>query len=281
MTQGLILKDNQSGNVIELKTLNDILNNSIAIIIPEKDGTMALLKDIDVLEDKIKTGDVVANEAKKIGTFTAENIAKKDLSNVNPASIPAAVVELLTGPQGPQGPAGNDGIDGKDGINGTNGEIGSLIYTGATSPTSNTPGRNGVDKYLNIATGELYSRLSTGSWRRDMSLVGPQGPAGPAGADGAGVTAATIANAIASLEPNVKGTYNFLGIVNYSGTLSPGGLVDGAKLRLLSLIPSGTDPRYMTIRQEYGTVSGTWVYGGSSVFLMSGAVAYGLFKRMF
>lgn len=169
MTQGLILKDNESGFIIELSTLNEILGKNIKIIIPETDGTMALAKDIENVVNRIKNGDIVAKTADQIGQLTEDDIAKADFSNIDVSAVSPEVFSALQGPQGPQGEVG---------------DIGTIIYSGTGAPTSGTSGRNGIDKYLDKNTGILYTKTSAGSWSQEINLMGPQGPQGPAGADG-------------------------------------------------------------------------------------------------
>ncbi len=168
-TQGFILKDNESGFLVELITENEVLGKGIRIIIPEKDGTMALLKDIEGVVNRLKNGDIVVKQATQVGNLTEELIAKADLTNVDVSKVPQEMFDALQGIQG---------------VKGDTGAMGTIIYSGTGAPTSTTSGRDGIDKYLDKNTGNLYTKTSAGGWSVEINIMGPQGPRGSTGPKG-------------------------------------------------------------------------------------------------
>lgn len=146
MKQSFDFLDTESGHVYSMETLNDELSRDTKLILPEKDGTVALVSDVKQLEDNLKAGDVVVKEAKVLDGKNLSELALSDLSNV---SMPAAIVEALRGYTGSKGADGIQGIDGKDGpqgpvgIQGPTGYNGSTGYTGSIGYTGSA-GTNGT-----------------------------------------------------------------------------------------------------------------------------------------
>lgn len=115
--QSLELLDMESGYIYTLETLNDAIQDSFKVILPEKNGTMALLGDITALEDKLKAGDVVVKNSTRLDDKTIDYFAKSDLSNVT--SLTEELQNLLRGPIGYTGSRGATGYTGSAGTNGT------------------------------------------------------------------------------------------------------------------------------------------------------------------
>lgn len=94
-------------------------------------------------------------------------------------SVPYALYAENSGTPGPAGPTGPTGPTGPAGSNGTNG---ASFLSGSGAPTAGT-GVDG-DTYVDLTTGDTYTK-SGGAWTATgNNLMGPTGPTGPAGATG-------------------------------------------------------------------------------------------------
>lgn len=100
---GIKFKDEETGNYLNLKTLDPTLTNSIQIEIPEKNGKVALVEDINKLDSELRNGQVTvakatsAQVAGELADPTEAGVCKTDLSNVDIENIPAPVKEALGG----------------------------------------------------------------------------------------------------------------------------------------------------------------------------------------
>lgn len=132
--QAFELLDIESGYKYTLETLSDILPSDFTLILQDKSGTIALVKDVEDLSGKLTRGDIVVGDSKKLDGKDASQFANSDLSNIN---LTPEVIDSLrgyTGSTGIAGPAGADGIQGPIGIQGSTGYTGSKGDTGATGP---------------------------------------------------------------------------------------------------------------------------------------------------
>ena len=120
------------------------------------------------------------------------NITTGDVYTKSSGSWGGAIANLkgaagATGATGPAGATGATGAAGAAGATGAAGTNGAVWYSGSGAPSSGT-GANG-DYYLNIATGDVYTK-SSGSWGSAIAnLKGATGTTGAAGATGAAGTA--------------------------------------------------------------------------------------------
>lgn len=195
--QGFEILDLESGNKYILETANDVLSATTRLILPERDGTLALVKDVEDLSAKITRGDITVGDSNKLDGRDSTEFANSDLSNV---VIPQEVKDALrgyTGSQGsvgPQGPQGNPGAVGLQGYTGSKGLDGVNGYNGSTGFTGSR-GADGV----------------TGS-------QGIQGYTGSKGDAGAGFNISKVFNSLSELLAGTT-TNDTFGLV--AGTLSP------------------------------------------------------------
>ncbi|MEI7608952.1 MAG: LamG domain-containing protein [Rhodospirillaceae bacterium] len=115
------------------------------------------------------------------------NITTGDVYTKSSGSWGSAIANLkgaagATGATGPAGSTGATGATGAAGTTGAAGANGAVWYSGSGAPSSGT-GANG-DYYLNIATGDVYTK-SSGSWGSAVAnLKGATGATGTTGAAG-------------------------------------------------------------------------------------------------
>ena len=166
--QAFELLDMESGYKYTLETLSDILPSDFTLILQDKSGTIALVKDVEDLSGKLTRGDIVVGDSKKLDGKDASQFANSDLSNIN---LTPEVIDSLrgyTGSTGIAGPAGADGIQGPIGIQGATGYTGSIGYTGSKG----ADGIQGIDgrEGTQGATGYTGSKGDTGSGFRITAI---------------------------------------------------------------------------------------------------------------
>ena len=166
--QAFELLDLESGYKYTLETVTDVLPSDFTLVLPDRNGTFALTKDIDDLSGKLVRGDVVVGDSKKLGGKSLSEIALSDMSNV---TLTPEVIDSLrgyTGSTGIAGPAGADGIQGPIGIQGATGYTGSIGYTGSKG----ADGIQGIDGREGTQGATVYtgSKGDTGSGFRITAI---------------------------------------------------------------------------------------------------------------
>lgn len=126
--QAFELLDFESGYRYSLETATDILPSDFTLVLPDRNGTLALTKDVDDLSGKLVRGDVTVGDSKKLDGKSLSEIALSDMSNV---TLTPEVIASLRGYTGSAGTAGPIGLQGGTGYTGSIGYTGS---TGATGP---------------------------------------------------------------------------------------------------------------------------------------------------
>ncbi len=135
--QAFELLDFESGYRYSLETATDILPSDFTLVLPDRNGTFALTKDVDDLSGKLVRGDIVVGDSKKLDGKSLSEIALSDMSNVTLTPDVIASLRGYTGSVGTAGPIGlqgNVGYTGSVGATGANGYTGSKGDTGATGP---------------------------------------------------------------------------------------------------------------------------------------------------
>lgn len=243
--QSFQLLDTESGNTYTLETSSGILSESFTVILPEANGSLALVKDVENLSDKIKNGDIDAGNSKKLEGKTASDFADKNLSNV---ILPQVIIDTLKGYTGSKGDTGYVGSKGENGTVGLQGLTG---YTGSAgtgfkitaifnSLSELLSGTTTNDTFALVAGtlspdaddyGKLYHRFdNTWTYITDMSIKGASGIQGPIGFTGSqgvqGITGFTGSTGYVGS----KGDTGYVGSAGTNGTVStaaPSGGVNG------------------------------------------------------
>lgn len=96
--QGFILIDKDSGHIVELKTVSEILASDVSIVIPEKNGTLALVADIEDLRTKLTNGDIaiVASDSNKLDGKDSSEFALKSEIPAIPTTPPSEIKVAMT-----------------------------------------------------------------------------------------------------------------------------------------------------------------------------------------
>ena len=206
--QAFELLDLESGFKYALETAVDVLPSDFTLVLPERNGTLALTKDIDDLSGKLVRGDVVVGDSKKLDGKSLSEIALSDMSNV---TLTPEIISSLrgytgsAGSTGANGLQGNTGYTGSAGVNGIQGIQGLTGYTGSKGATGQgfsisaifnslaelLAGTTTDDTFALVAGtlspdaddyGKLYHRFNnTWTYITDMSVKGAAGITGPQG----------------------------------------------------------------------------------------------------
>lgn len=161
--QAFELLDLESGLKYTLETSTDILPSDITLLLPDRNGTLAIVKDVDDLSTKLVTGDITVGDSKKLDGKALSEIALSDMSNVTLTPEMINSLRGFTGSAGSAGTAGPIGLQGGTGYTGSVGNNGTTGYTGSTGFT----GSKGDDGAAGSA-----------------GPIGPQGYVGSKGTDG-------------------------------------------------------------------------------------------------
>ena len=192
--QAFELLDFESGYRYVLETATDILPSDFTLVLPDRNGTLALTKDVDDLSGKLVRGDVVVGDSKKLDGKSLSEIALSDMSNV---TLTPEVIASLRGYTGSAGSAGPVGLQGGTGYTGSAGSNGATGYTGSVGFT----GSKGADGVAGSA-----------------GPIGAQGYTGSKGATGQGFKISATFNSLAEL---LAGTTTDDTFALVAGTLSP------------------------------------------------------------
>ncbi len=158
--QAFELLDFESGYRYALETATDILPSDFTLVLPEKNGTIALVKDIEDLNSKLVRGDVVVGDSKKLDGKSVSEFALSDLSNIN---FDPQTIETLRGYTGSKG---DNGATGPQGISYNNEEP--II---GTKEIKVTMSNNNID----LKTGNLFTKTISTATTFTVSNVVPSG----------------------------------------------------------------------------------------------------------
>lgn len=219
--QSIQLVDTETGNVFTLKTINDVLASDYTLILPETNGTLAVLKDVENLKDQLKAGDVIVKNSTQFDGKASSEYADKNLSNV---VLPQSTINTLRGYTGSKGDTGYVGSVGATGqgfkITAIFNSVVELLGDVTTNDTFGLVA--GTLPQTDPDYGKLYHYLN-GSWTfiTDMSIQGVSGIQGPQGI--AGYTGSQGIQGIQGPQ-GIQGIIGYVGSVGASGAQGPQGI---------------------------------------------------------
>ena len=173
--QAFELLDLESGYKYSLETASDVLDNDYTLILPTKNGTVALIKDIEDLSSKLVRGDISVGDSDKLGNVEASKYALADMTNI---TLTTDIVNSLRGYTGSVGATGQGFVIGT--------VFNSLTELLEGSTTNDTFGLvGGTLDPDHVDYGKLYL-YKDGLWSyiTDMSVKGTEGITGPQGVIG-------------------------------------------------------------------------------------------------
>lgn len=210
MKDKITLFDKETGKALTIGT-EDGFNENLVLMLPNKNGTLALVEDIEEIQTFLQGGKLVASDSEKLGGKLANQYAYTDMSNINIGSLSQDTLNNLRGYTGSQGIQGIQGETGYNGSIGATGYTGSIGYTGSKGDTGKDFRISKIfnslaellagttdDETFGLIAGTLeqtdvdYGKLylfKNNSWTyiTDLSIEGAagiQGPQGPIGYTG-------------------------------------------------------------------------------------------------
>ncbi len=106
MKDKITLYDKATGKSLVLGT-EDSFNQNLVLMLPGKNGTLALTEDVDAIKTFLEGDELIASDSLKLGSKTANMYLLSDLSNVDLDNLSAATLSGLKGYTGSKGDVGS------------------------------------------------------------------------------------------------------------------------------------------------------------------------------
>ncbi len=223
MKDKITLFDKETGKALTIGT-EDGFNDNLVLMLPSKNGTLALVEDVEEIKAFLSGGELISSDSEKLGGKLANLYALADMSNLYLNHLSAETLSNLKGYTGSKGDVGSGFSISK--IFNSNAE---LLAGTTTEETFAMVG--GLLPQTDPDYGKLYLRKNN-AWNyiTDLSIEGAagiQGPQGPIGYTGSqGETGYTGSTGYVGS----KGDTGYVGSAGTNGTVStaaPSGGVDG------------------------------------------------------
>ena len=106
MKDKITLYDKATGKSLVLGT-EDSFNQNLVLMLPGKNGTLALTEDVDAIKTFLEGDELIASDSLKLGGKTANMYLLSDLSNVDLDNLSTATLSGLKGYTGSKGDVGS------------------------------------------------------------------------------------------------------------------------------------------------------------------------------
>lgn len=215
MKDKITLYDKATGKSLVLGT-EDSFNQNLVLMLPGKNGTLALTEDVDAIKTFLEGDELIASDSLKLGGKTANMYLLSDLSNVDLNNLSAATLSGLKGYTGSKGDVGS-GFS----ISTIFNSVAELLAGTTTEETFALVG--GTLSQTDPDYGKLYLRKNN-AWNyiTDLSIEGAAGITGPQG-----VIGYTGSRGVDGIE-GPQGPIGYVGSIGYTGSKGDSGTVSTA-----------------------------------------------------
>ena len=255
MKDKITLYDKATGKSLVLGT-EDSFNQNLVLMLPGKNGTLALTEDVDAIKTFLEGDELIASDSLKLGGKTANMYLLSDLSNVDLDNLSAATLSGLKGYTGSKGDVGS-GFS----ISTIFNSVAELLAGTTTEETFALVG--GTLSQTDPDYGKLFLRKNN-AWNyiTDLSIEGAAGITGPQGPIGyTGSRGETGSQGIQGIQ-GYTGSQGIQGIQGYTGSV-------GA---IIVFVGNNTPSGYLKCNGALlsrTTFSSLWAYAQSSGALVS------------